>query len=90
MARYIGIHTLPGFTRELRAGATPVLGTIHRPRFLKAYSSLWDAKAVCERDADDQDSVSQVRADLGLPSDQIVKVEAVSDFGSLGLDTHFV
>ncbi len=48
MARYVGLHTLPGFTREMLGAATPALGEFQSPTFIKAYSSFSEGKVVCE------------------------------------------
>ena len=40
MARYVGLHTLPGFTREMLGAATPALGEFISPTFIKALAEV--------------------------------------------------
>lgn len=90
MARYIGIHTLPGFSKEALAGATPQLGKLTRPHFLRAYSSFAEGKVVCEWEAEGKESVAKAYSELGFPYDEIVRVEAICDNGTSGVDTRFL
>ncbi|MEK7217247.1 MAG: nickel-binding protein [Chloroflexota bacterium] len=89
MARYIGLHTLPGFTREALAAATPMLGTTKGATFMRAYSGFRDGKVVCEFDAASKDAVAQAYKELGFPYDEIVEVEAICDAGEQGVSTRY-
>jgi hypothetical protein len=90
MARYIGLHTLPGFTREMLAGATPALEQMVAPHFLRAYTSFGEGKVVCEWEAAGKDEVATAYKTLGFPFDEIVTVEAICDNGSAGVETAYV
>ena len=90
MARYIGLHTIPGFTREMLAGATPELEKLQTPAFLRAYTSFSEGKVVCEWESSDKDSVAKAYADLGFPYDEIVQVEAICDNGDGGAKTRYL
>ena len=90
MARFIGLHTIPGFTREMLAQATPALEQYREPAFLKAYTSFREGKVVCEWESAGKDDVAKAYADLGFPYDEIVEVEAICDTGSDGVTTSFV
>ncbi len=69
MARYIGLHTIPGFTREMLAGATPGLEKQEAARFLRAYTSFKEGrgKVVCEWEAPGKDTVAKAYEDLRFP-----------------------
>ena len=90
MARYIGLHTIPGFTREMLAGATPGLEVQRDARFLRAYTSFAEGKVVCEWEALEKDKVVKAYTDLGFPYDSIHEVEAICDNGSDGVDTRYL
>jgi len=90
LARYIGLHTLPGFTREQLAGATPLLEGFTTPAFLKAYTSFEEGKVVCEWESASKDDVARAYKDIGFPYDEIVRVEAICDSGRDGVSTRFV
>jgi hypothetical protein len=90
MARYIGLHTLPGFSREMLAQATPHLDKQDPARFLRAYSSFREEKVVCEWEAPDKAAVEKAYANLGFPFDSIHEVEAICDAGDAGVDTRWV
>jgi len=77
MARYVGLHTLPGFTREMLAEATPALEAMQAPRFLRAYTGFSDGKVVCEWEAVDKPAVARAYERLGFPYDEIVHIEAI-------------
>lgn len=92
MARYIGIHTLPGFTREMLAQASPALEELSGRRgsdtqFLRAYSSFKEGRVVCEFEAPSKENVASAYAQLGFPYDAIVEVEAICDNGEAGVTT---
>ena len=90
MARFIGLHTIPGFTREMLAQATPALEQYREPAFLKAYSSFREGKVVCEWESSSKDDVARAYSSLGFPYDEIVEVDAICDTGSDGLATTYV
>jgi hypothetical protein len=90
MARYIGLHTLPGFTREMLAQATPNLDKQDGAQFLRAYSSFVEGKVVCEWESDSKATVEKAYANLGFPFDSIHEVEAICDMGIEGVDTRYV
>jgi hypothetical protein len=90
MGRFVGIHTLPGFTREMLSGATEHLERVDDARFVRAYSSFAGGKVVCDWDAPDKDSVARVYAALGFPYDEIVAVEAICENGNAGIDTRYM
>jgi len=90
MARFIGLHTLPGFTREMLAQATPHLDKQEGTRFLRAYSSFSEGKVVCEWEAVDKEVVATAYANLGFPYDSIHEVQAICDMGDIGVDTAYV
>jgi Protein of unknown function (DUF4242) len=90
MARFIGLHTIPGFTREMLAQATPALEQSRQPEFLKAYTSFREGKVVCEWESGSKDEVAKAYSDLGFPYDDIVEVEAICDTGKSGVTTTFV
>lgn len=84
MARYVGLHTLPGFTREMLAEATPALETFDSPRFLRAYTAFSEGKVVCEWEAADKPAVARAYEKLGFPYDEIVRIEAICVSGDDG------
>jgi Protein of unknown function (DUF4242) len=90
MARFIGLHTIPGFTREMLAQATPALEQYQRPAFLKAYSSFREGKVVCEWESDSKDAVATAYSNLGFPYDEIVEIDAICDTGQDGVATTYV
>ena len=90
MNRYIGLHTLPGFSRQMLADATPALEKFTLPHFRRAYSSFSEGKVVCEWDAEDKESVARAYAELRFPYDEIVLVDAICDNGNEGVDTRDV
>jgi hypothetical protein len=90
MSRFIGLHTLPGFTREMLERTTPALEQVQDARFVRAYSSFNDGKVVCEFEAPDKATLAQVYGTLGFPYDQIVEVEAICDAGEEGVRTRFL
>jgi hypothetical protein len=90
MARFIGLHTIPGFTREMLAQATPALEGYKQPAFLKAYSSFREGKVVCEWESATKEDVAEAYSALGFPYDEIVEVDAICDTGRDGVSTTFV
>jgi hypothetical protein len=90
MGRFVGIHTLPGFTREMLEGATERLGRLADARFVRAYSSFKGGKVVCDWDARDKDAVARTYSALGLPYDEIVAVDAICERGDAGVETHYL
>ena len=90
MARFIGLHTIPGFTREMLAQATPALEQYKQPAFLKAYTSFREGKVVCEWESGSKDEVATAYGELGFPYDEIVEVDAICDTGNDGVSTTFV
>jgi hypothetical protein len=90
MTRYIGLHTLPGFTREMLAQATPYLDKQEGTRFLRAYTCFAEGKVVCEWEADEKETVATAYANLGFPYDSIHQVEAICDMGTAAVDTTYL
>ena len=90
MARYIGLHTLPGFTRDMLAQATPHLDKQEGTQFLRAYSCFIEGKVVCEWEAGSKDVVAKAYANLGFPYDSIHEVEAICDMGEASVDTRYL
>ncbi len=90
MARYVSVHTLPGFTREMLAQATPYLDKQEGARFFRAYSSFAEGRVVCEWEAADKDKVAKAFTALGFPYDAINEVEAICDMGESGVDTRYL
>lgn len=90
MGRFVGIHTLPGLSRETLRSVTERLGGVDDARFVRAYSSFAGGKVVCEWEAPDKNSVARVYAALSFPYDEIVAVEAICESGQAGIDTRFV
>jgi hypothetical protein len=87
MSYYMGIHTLPGFSKEMLLNATPEIERIAMrgnpsTRFLRALSSFSEGRVVCEFEAPSKDGVAAVYARLGFPYDAIVEVDAVCDTGT--------
>ena len=58
MPRYVGLHTLPGFTREMLAQATPHLDR-QEATFIRAYTAFKEGKVVCEWEAADKEQVAR-------------------------------
>jgi hypothetical protein len=86
MNYYMGIHTLPGFTKEMLTAATPALEQLtpengSKAHFLRALTSFVEGRVVCEFEAPDKESVAAAYATLGFPYDAIVEVEAICDNG---------
>ena len=86
MSYYMGIHTLPGFSKEMLTQATPALEQLsqmgNETRFVRAMSSFSEGRVVCEFESPSKQAVADVYADLGFPYDAIVEVEAICDTGS--------
>lgn len=86
MPYYMGLHTLPGFSREMLMQATPALEQLSRKgagetRFLRALTSFTEGRVVCEFEAPSKEALAAVYAQLGFPYDAIVEVDAVCDTG---------
>ena len=79
MGRYVGIHTVPGFTAEKLRDTTERLGRVFDARFVRAYSSFAGGKVVCDWEAPTKQAVAKTYAILGLPYDEIVAIEAISE-----------
>ena len=95
MPYYMGIHTLPGFSKEMLAQATPALEELSSAggsdtHFLRALTAFREGRAVCEFEAPDKESVAAAYAKLGFPYDAIVEVEAICDNGDGSVDTKYV
>jgi hypothetical protein len=90
MARYAGLHTLPGFTRAALAKATPELEKFSEPLFVRALTGFADGKVVCEWDATDKEAVAKAYAEIGFPYDEIVMIEAICENQSGRVDTKYV
>ena len=90
MARYIGLHTLPGFTKEMLSRATPALGTLRDARFLKAYTSFSEGRVVCEFEAPSKERLAAVYAALDFPYDSIIEIDAICDAGSGDVNTVYL
>lgn len=84
MATYVGLHTLPGFTRQMLAEATPALEAFESPRFMRAYTAFAEGKVLCEWESPDKQAVVRAYEKLGFPYDEIVKVEAICVAGDDG------
>ena len=87
MTYYMGIHTLPGFTKEMLTAASPALEQLSETggseaHFLRALTAFKEGRVVCEFEAPSKDSVAAAYARLGFPYDAIVEVEAICDNGS--------
>jgi hypothetical protein len=87
MSYYMGIHTLPGFTKEMLTAASPALENLsaaggNEAHFLRALTSFKEGRVVCEFEAPSKESVAAAYASLGFPYDAIVEVEAICDNGS--------
>lgn len=93
MSRYVGLHTLPGFSREMLASATPALERMaartEGAQFVRAYTGFQDGKVVCEFEAPSSDAVKEAYGELGFPYDEIFRVEAICDAGDAGVSTRF-
>jgi hypothetical protein len=87
MSRYVGLHSLPGFTREMLAGVAPALESLETPRFLKAYTGFREGKVVCEWESPGKPEIVQAYKDLGFPYDEIFQVEAICVAGDDGRTT---
>ena len=92
MPYYMGIHTLPGFTREMLAGATPALEQLSARNgsdvaFMRALTSFKEGRVICEFEAPSKDSVATAYAKLGFPYDAIVEVDAICESGADGVET---
>jgi hypothetical protein len=92
MTYYMGIHTLPGFTREMLAQATPGLDQFSSvngadTRFLRALTGFKEGRVVCEWDAPSKESVASAYGQLGFPYDAIIEVEAICETGDRGVST---
>jgi hypothetical protein len=90
MGRFVGIHTVPGFTPEVLERATERLGRMCDARFVRAYSSFGAGKAICDWEAPDKDAVARTYAQLGFPYDEIVAVEAICEPGESGISTRYL
>ena len=87
MAYYMGIHTLPGFTREMLTAAAPTLEKLSAAggsdaHFLRALTSFKEGRVICEFKAPSKESVAAAYQGLGFPYDAIVEVEAICDNGT--------
>jgi hypothetical protein len=87
MTRYVGLHTLPGFTREMLARATPHLDAIESPRFIRAYTAFREGRVVCEWESPGKNEIVEAYRVLGFPYDEIFQVEAICDAGEGGVST---
>ena len=91
MGRFVGIHTMPGFTREMLAGTTERLGRLADARFVRAYSSFEAGKVVCDWEAPRKEAVARTYRALGFPWDEIVSVDAICEPGDAGVvDTRYL
>ena len=95
MAYYMGIHTLPGFSKEMLLQATPEIERIamtgdSSTRFIRALSSFCEGRVVCEFESPSKDAVAGVYHSLGLPYDAIIEVDAVCDTGTGSIITNDV
>ena len=90
MGRFVGIHTVPGFTAEVLEGTTERLGRSCSARFVRAYSSFGAGKVVCDWEAPDKDAVARTYAELSFPYDEIVAVEAICEGGEDGVNTRYL
>jgi hypothetical protein len=84
MPYYMGLHTLPGFSREMLTQATPALEQLNgkgtsEARFLRAMSSFGEGRVVCEFEAPSKEALAAVYGRLGFPYDAIIQVDAVCD-----------
>jgi len=87
MNYYMGIHTLPGFTKEMLTAVSPALERLSaaggsEAHFLRALTAFKEGRVVCEFQAPNKESVAAAYARLGFPYDAIVEVEALCDNGS--------
>ncbi len=90
MGRFVGIHTMPGFTREMLEGTTERLGRVTDAQFVRAYSSFAGGKVVCDWEAASKDAVARAYRALGFPWDEIVPVEAICEQAAAGVDTRYL
>jgi hypothetical protein len=84
MSYYMGIHTLPGFTKEMLTAASPALEQLSaaggsEAHFLRALTSFKEGRVVCEFEAPSKESVAAAYSGLGFPYDAIVEVDAICD-----------
>jgi hypothetical protein len=92
MAYYMGIHTLPGFTKEMLTQATPALEQLtpangSDAQFMRALSSFSEGRVICEFEAPSKESVAAAYAQLGFLYDVIVEVDAICVGGDTGVTT---
>jgi hypothetical protein len=87
MTRYVGLHPLPGFTREMLARTTPHLDSIESPRFIRASTAFREGKVVCEWESPGKNEIVEGYRGLGFPYDEILRVEASCDAGEGGVST---
>jgi hypothetical protein len=90
MGRFVGIHTVPGFTVEVLEWTTERLGRICDARFVRAYSSFGAGKVICDWEAADKDAVARTYVELGFPYDEIVAVEAICEPAEHGVNTRYL
>ena len=95
MSRYLGLHTLPGFSKDMLAQATPALEQLAAQTgsptvFIRAYSGFREGKVVCEFEAPSKNALADVYGKLGFPYDEIVEVEAICETGEAGVATRDV
>jgi hypothetical protein len=90
MRRFVGIHTLPGFTPQSLEHTTERLGRVRTAQFVRAYSSFASGKIVCDWEAPDKEAVAQTYVALALPYDEIVAVEAICEAGETGIETEYL
>ena len=91
MARFVGIHTLPGVTRQTIETTVKRLGRQGDARFVRAYSSFAVGKVVCDWDAPNKEAVARAYRALSLPWDEIVAIDAIYQRGDGGhLDTRYL
>ena len=87
MSYFMGIHTLPGFTKDMLTAASPALEKLSaaggsEAHFLRALTSFKEGRVVCEFEAPSKERVAAAYAGLGFPYDAIVEVEAICDNGT--------
>jgi hypothetical protein len=90
MGRFVGIHSLPGFTPEVLEWATERLGRMREARFVRGYSSFEAGKVICDWEAPDKDAIARTYSRLGFPYDEIVAVEAICEASERGIDTRYL
>ena len=83
MPHYMGIHTLPGFSRDMLSQATPALeqlnGQAGDTRFLRSMSSFTESRVVCEFEAPSKEALAAVFGRLGFPHDAIIEMNTLCD-----------